>query len=339
MQFRLALLTLLILCYAPFASGVETKDVKIPVKNAAPVVFSHEIHLKKYNNNCKVCHNAIFNLKDRQHYTMADMEKTKSCGACHTGVKAFSVADSKFCVNCHKDKPRDIEYKIKNGGEVTFSHNKHLAKVNNDCHVCHPKIITGRDGRVTMAQMQDGKTCGACHNGKKAFTVVGNCNTCHKGLKTREITFKVKGVGDATFSHDFHTSRYGCKECHTRLFDYKAGAKHYSMKEMGNGKSCGACHNGKQAFAAIGDCNKCHKGYRPPEVTFKTEAGNVKFSHALHIKNFKCNDCHTKIFPFQVAGAPHYTMGAMDHGKSCGACHNGKDAFSSSGDCESCHTK
>ena len=92
MQLRLAFLTLLILCASPFAvSALETKDIKFPVKNADPVTFSHEIHLKQYKNNCKVCHNAIFSLKDRRHYTMADMEKTKSCGACHTGVKAFSV--------------------------------------------------------------------------------------------------------------------------------------------------------------------------------------------------------------------------------------------------------
>jgi c(7)-type cytochrome triheme protein len=28
---------------------------------------------------------------------------------------------------------------------------------------------------------------------------------------------------------------------------------------MDKGKSCGACHNGKDAFIASGDCVKCHK--------------------------------------------------------------------------------
>jgi c(7)-type cytochrome triheme protein len=32
-------------------------------------------------------------------------------------------------------------------------------------------------------------------------------------------------------------------------------------------------------------------------------------------------------------------MKAMEQGKSCGACHNGKVAFSVKENCESCHTK
>ena len=34
---------------------------------------------------------------------------------------------------------------------------------------------------VTMAQMEKGKTCGACHNGKRSFAVTANCDRCHKG--------------------------------------------------------------------------------------------------------------------------------------------------------------
>jgi len=337
MQFRLAILTLLIICSSPVALwAVETKDIKFPLKNAEPVVFSHEVHLRKYSNNCRICHNAIFNLKNRRHYTMAEMEKTKSCGACHSGVKAFSVADEKSCVNCHQGKPRNISYKVKGAGEAIFSHYVHLAKLNGQCRACHSKVITGRDGRVTMDQMEKGKTCGACHNGKKAFTVAGNCGNCHKGMKPREITFQTKGVSPAVFSHQFHTEAFSCKDCHTKVFPFKAGAKHATMGEMEKGRSCGACHNGKEAFSVAGDCNKCHKGYKPGVVTFKTEAGSAKFSHPFHLEMYKCADCHTKLFAFR-AGAKHHTMGDMENGKSCGFCHNSKDAFSVAGDCGKCH--
>jgi len=27
--------------------------------------------------------------------------------------------------------------------------------------------------------MEEGKSCGACHNGTKAFTVADNCDSCH----------------------------------------------------------------------------------------------------------------------------------------------------------------
>ncbi|WP_026842710.1 cytochrome c3 family protein [Citrifermentans bremense] len=338
MQFRLATLTLLIVCLLPVAVlAKETKDIKFPLQNADAVVFSHDVHLKKYNNNCRICHNAIFNLKSKRHFTMAEMEKTKSCGACHSGVKAFSVADDKSCVKCHKGKPRDVQFKVKNAGQTVFSHSNHLAKVKGECRACHNGVvITGKEGRVTMAQMEKGKTCGACHNGKRAFTVAGNCGNCHKGMKPREISFKSKGVTNAVFSHDFHIEAFSCKNCHTKIYPFQAGVKHFTMADMAKGKSCGACHNGKEAFSSNGDCNKCHKGYKPGTVTFKTESGDVKFSHDFHLEAYKCADCHTKLFPFK-AGAKHSTMGDMEHGKSCGACHNGKDAFSSNGDCDKCH--
>ncbi|MBU5637232.1 cytochrome c3 family protein [Geomonas sp. Red69] len=338
MQFRLALLMVLIVCASPVALfAKETKDVKFPLKNGDAVVFSHDVHLLKYNNNCRICHNAIFDLKARRHFTMAEMEKTKSCGACHTGIKAFSVADEKSCVKCHKGKPRNVEFKIKGLGQTTFSHSVHLAKVSDGCKSCHNgTVITGKEGRVTMAQMEKGKTCGACHNGKKAFTVAGNCGKCHAGMKPREITWKAKGVTDAKFSHDFHLEAFTCKDCHTKLFAFKAGAKHFTMADMQKGKSCGGCHNGKEAFTVAGDCNKCHKGYKPGQVIFKNEGGEVKFSHDFHLEAYKCADCHNKIFPMQ-AGAKHHTMGDMEKGMSCGACHNGKDAFTSNGDCDKCH--
>ena len=155
-------------------------------------------------------------------------------------------------------------------------------------------------------------------------------------MKPREITYKLKGVTDAVFSHAVHTGMFSCKDCHTKTFAYKAGSTKSTMASMEKGKSCGICHNGKDAFTVVGECDKCHKGFQPGPVTFKTDSGPVNFSHEFHLGMYKCPDCHTKTFPFK-AGALKATMGDMDKGKSCGACHNGKDAFASSGDCEKCH--
>lgn len=332
------LAVLLVLLSAVYAAAVETKDITFRLKNSDPVVFSHTIHLAKYNNNCKMCHDAIFNLKNRRHYTMAEMEKTKSCGACHSGVKAFSVATEKDCVRCHKGKQREINYKVKSLGQTTFSHAKHLAKPGISCKDCHNgKVITGKEKNVTMAQMEKGKTCGACHNGKQAFTVAGNCNRCHGGMKLQEITFALKGVAPAKFSHNFHTQAYACKDCHTKTFPYKTVVGKSTMDDMAKGKSCGLCHNGKDAFASTGDCAKCHTGYKPGKITFKTEAGEATFSHEFHLQAYKCADCHTGIFPYK-ANKLKASMADMENGKSCGACHNkGKDAFAVQGDCEKCH--
>ncbi len=320
------------------AGAAETKDIRFKFKNSEPVVFSHEFHLKKYNNNCRMCHDAIFNLRNKKRFTMAEMEKTKSCGACHSGVKAFSVASEKDCSRCHIGKPRDVSYAVKGLGTAVFSHSTHIAKTGGACRECHNgKVITGKEIAVTMAEMEKGRTCGACHNGKRAFAVTANCDRCHKGLKPKDITFNLKGVTPATFSHNFHTQAYGCKDCHTKTFPYKTVVGKATMGDMAKGKSCGVCHNGKDAFASSGDCDKCHKGMKPGNITFKTSAGVATFSHEFHTQSYKCADCHTKIFAYK-AGAMKATMNDMESGKSCGACHNkGKDAFPVQDDCGKCH--
>ena len=74
-------------------------------------------------------------------------------------------------------------------GVVTFSGKVH-ADAGNQCTDCHD--VTGGKGGIfqmkqgtakqTMAQMNEGKGCGTCHNGKKAFATSDpkNCMRCHK---------------------------------------------------------------------------------------------------------------------------------------------------------------
>jgi c(7)-type cytochrome triheme protein len=71
-------------------------------------------------------------------------------------------------------------------GPVTFSHQKHTAKVDK-CTTCHLKIFKmkrGQSGTITLEALQEGKFCGACHDGKTtvAGTVVfpiDACDKCH----------------------------------------------------------------------------------------------------------------------------------------------------------------
>ena len=75
----------------------------------------------------------------------------------------------------------DITMKNK-GGDVMFSHEAHVDGMAQACIECHDKLYTSskQHKAVTMKQMQKGKSCGACHNGKKAFSVKGDCAKCHK---------------------------------------------------------------------------------------------------------------------------------------------------------------
>lgn len=81
------------------------------------------------------------------------------------------------------------------------------------------------------------------------------------------------------------------------------------------------------------------------DVLFKREAGvdeetpPAVFSHWSHRIRFRCYVCHPAIFEMK-ADANKITMDAIDEGKSCGTCHNGKIAWESSFDtCDRCHVE
>jgi c(7)-type cytochrome triheme protein len=67
------------------------------------------------------------------------------------------------------------------GGAVLFSHAVHVDGVGQKCQDCHPKLFvnTKQHKTVNMKAMQKGASCGACHNGTKAFSVKGDCGKCH----------------------------------------------------------------------------------------------------------------------------------------------------------------
>jgi c(7)-type cytochrome triheme protein len=68
------------------------------------------------------------------------------------------------------------------GGETVFSHETHVEGADLKCQGCHAKLYTNakQHKAVTMKAMEQGQSCGACHNGKMAFSVKENCESCHK---------------------------------------------------------------------------------------------------------------------------------------------------------------
>lgn len=65
------------------------------------------------------------------------------------------------------------------------------------------------------------------------------------------------------FPHWVHRLRFTCNACHPALFPMGREAK-MTMDEILEGQLCGACHNGRVAFAATADnCNRCHTPTEP----------------------------------------------------------------------------
>lgn len=130
--------------------------------------------------------------------------------------------------------------------------------LNLPCFGCHsyerfknPKVFPHETHRAM------GIHCTECHVIRAHESISVNreaCNGCHRlGVMKLSLT----GM-PSIFTHDRHTQKFGCKECHPGLFPMKVNSAKITMEEINKGGSCGKCHNGKAAFSAE-DCSRCHK--------------------------------------------------------------------------------
>ena len=78
---------------------------------------------------------------------------------------------------------KTVEFEGGGQGKVVFDGKTHAEK-GNKCNDCHPKLFQMKKAtaKITMADMNAGKNCGACHDGTKAFksSDEANCGKCHK---------------------------------------------------------------------------------------------------------------------------------------------------------------
>lgn len=79
------------------------------------------------------------------------------------------------------------------------------------------------------------------------------------------------------------------------------------------------------------------------DIVFQRKAGGsddippATFPHWVHRMQYKCYACHDAPFKMK-AGANGVTMEAINNGKMCGVCHDGKTAFAPMFNaCSRCH--
>jgi c(7)-type cytochrome triheme protein len=96
----------------------------------------------------------------------------------------FSFPCSTFAVAPGKT----LTWKGGGKGTVIFEGEEHAHK-GSACGDCHPGLFTMKKGatKMTMAALNQGKYCGACHNGKKVFGTDDpkHCHECHDDNKKR----------------------------------------------------------------------------------------------------------------------------------------------------------
>src|SRR3972149_3353238 len=80
------------------------------------------------------------------------------------------------------------------------------------------------------------------------------------------VQTKSKFMADVVFPHYVHTLWLTCTNCHTGIFQMKAGGNpEMTMAKIAAGEYCGRCHN-RVAFP-LTDCNRCH--VKPKEAAKK----------------------------------------------------------------------
>ncbi len=192
---------------------------------------------------------------------------------------------------------------------VAFSHWKHRTKFT--CRVCHTELDFNMKTNTTMIREVDnrkGKYCGACHNGKKAFKLNGNCDKCHSG--------------DIGYSSEKFT-------------EFAKNMPHTSFGDRINWVE--ALNTGlitPQSYL------KTETGDVPFEKNLKLEAAwagitPAVFSHKKHLGWLECSSCHPDIFNIKKKTTAHFSMEYILKGKFCGSCHL-KVAFPMD-DCNRCH--
>lgn len=193
----------------------ERIEVRLPadlyfdrtIRESGAVIFRHTTHTAVAGGRCVACHPQPFKiLHPTRRADHAEMNAGRSCGLCHDGRRAFGTADPAACRSCHtggpkrgearsaagpakrgaagREGPGDVRLATSPGspGRVTFRHGAH-GGVTARCGECHPKLFAMRPAGTPLekAAMFEGKTCGACHNGTKAFGVddAAHCQRCH----------------------------------------------------------------------------------------------------------------------------------------------------------------
>ncbi len=77
----------------------------------------------------------------------------------------------------------------------------------------------------------------------------------------KTLTFSESPMGKVFFDGQIHKDAgVKCTECHNDgMFPKrKQGTVKITMEDIYAGRLCGVCHNGQRAFAAVGNCGRCH---------------------------------------------------------------------------------
>lgn len=82
-------------------------------------------------------------------------------------------------------------------------------------------------------------------------------------MSRHEKEMKAQGLPMVLYPHWLHRIMFECKACHNSMFKMKRWVNNISQKDIIEGRQCGVCHDGKMAFSAKENCQRCHLVGKP----------------------------------------------------------------------------
>ncbi len=201
---------------------------------------------------------------------------------------------------------------------VKFSHRIHREKYT--CRVCHLELEfsmkKGETG-ITREDNLDGRYCGACHNGKIAFSTEFACDICHIGKNKLKATYTEPSYEDLR----------------DRLPHSDSGDRIDWDKAIENGdiRPQFSLYEGQKATSM-----PLPEELEKPLQWYTNVPGvYVSFPHKQHIAWLDCSNCHPDIFMSEKSGTVEFDKEKNLYGMYCGVCHM-TVAFPFN-DCTRCH--
>jgi c(7)-type cytochrome triheme protein len=205
---------------------------------------------------------------------------------------------------------------------VTYEHASHTQWLS--CDNCHPAIFplerSAEHPTITMAKIQAGEYCGACH-GTVAFAADNACARCHQEAPAQADW---RPSGEPRTPMETVTTWIEAE----RLLPVTGGLPDWAR----------ALAEGVIDPRAGIDPDERHQQILPFDVEMVPEATpafKAVFAHEPHTAVLSCASCHPGIFEMR-AGSNPVTMARIYAGEYCGACH-GKVAFDINTGCGRCH--
>ncbi len=196
---------------------------------------------------------------------------------------------------------------------VVFPHWPHRKRYT--CNVCHTELgfaMKAGSSDIKQSDIEAGKYCGKCHNGRLAFGP-DKCVRCHSyGITVREnskIEDSLKGLPKDVFGN---------------------GVNWVKAREEGDIRPW-------SSLKSKGRMKVLDKDVIIPVTKFTPHPPDVVFPHKAHTEELDCASCHPKPFKNKKGGNPGMNMMKIISGQYCGVCH-GRVSFPLE-DCFRCHSQ